>query len=150
MARAGRRDRLQGRTGSHDAWLDIAVTQSGSGELSDEAVPIPPEPAFISELRDSERGTLYVMPDSAEPVPPEILAGLDGAKVTREARDNPARIRVSKEGGRVILAKAERDHLKSGGDDARLLLETLERGLDATTTKLETAADDRLRQDGLL
>lgn len=133
----------------HARWLE-AMPVAGE-ELEDEAVPIPPEPPFITDLRNTEPGKLYVMPDSAEPVPPDILSRLDAQSVIDETRRGNQRHETDgTPGASLTLPTEARLFLEAGGAAAQKLRETLDRGLEATTPALEAAADSRLREAGLL
>ena len=87
-------------------------------------------------------------------MPTEFLAVQGDAgveSVITQARDDESRLnaRTTPE-GQVVIPDEQRDYLAGGGPAAQQLLETLNRGLEATTPKLEAASVDRLFRAGLL
>ncbi len=131
------------RDNPHDlGWLDIAPV-AGGPELPDEQVPILDEPPIITEARRLPGGPYLVAPDSAEQMPTDFLAieGDDGIKnVVKLAEATALRVTVPDE---------QRKYLEEGGQASKLLLETLQRGLEAATPKLEAVSIDRLTKAGL-
>jgi len=128
----------------HDlGWLNVAPV-AGGPELPDEQVPILDEPPIITEARRLPGGPYLVAPDSAEQMPTDFLAveGDDGVNhVIKQAKATVTQ---------VTVPDAQREYLEGGGQAARLLLQTLQRGLEAATPELEAASLDRLTKAGLL
>lgn len=123
----------------------------GAPELADEQIPIPLEPPRITELRHAKGGPYLLAPDSAEPVPPEMWNGLDDLVVYEQAQQIEQRLadpHARHLPARLMCAR-ERGALKSGGPAARRLLDTLDRGLEATTRELDAAIEAQLRDQGL-
>jgi hypothetical protein len=132
------------RDNPHDlGWLDVAPV-AGAPELPDEQVPILDEPPIVTEARHLPGGPYLLAPDSAEQMPTDFLAvqGDEGiANVIEQARTAE---------GQVVVPDDQRAYLEAGGQAAKQLLETLSRGLEATTPTLEAASIDRLTKASLL
>ena len=140
----------RGETESEDdiGWL-LATPEPGQPELADEEIPISPELPFVAEVRRTATAIAYILPDSAEPVPPDIFAGIDADKVVSETARSNKKLADIKLNGVMVLLPNELKHLEDGGDAAKKLLATLKRGLEATTPQLRAAADARLCDSGL-
>jgi hypothetical protein len=130
-----------GDAGPHDLrWLDIAPVAGGS-ELADEEVPLLDEPPVVTEARSLPGGPYLLAPDSAEQMPTDFLAvegesGVDDVIQLAQSR--------AQAGSTSVVSDSLRAYLESGGEASRLLLETLNRGLEAATPKLEAASRGRL------
>jgi hypothetical protein len=112
---------------------------------------MPLEPPHVTELRNAEGGPYYLAPDSAEPVPPEIWDGLDDEVVVEqviETQNHQGDLSATDKQPMFLLPK-DRTYLKAGGPAAKKLLETLDRGLEATTPELDEAIEAKLRKAGL-
>jgi hypothetical protein len=84
-------------------------------------------------------------------VPPEIWDGIDADSVIRQVEHNKKQAHDAgfEAGGGALLQRADRQRLSEGSAAARLLLATLDRGLEATTPELDDAVEARLRDQGL-
>lgn len=139
-----RGDKQNGRRDVHDLkWLDVKPV-AGGPELPDEEVPILDEPPVVTEARTLPGGPYLLAPDSAEQMPTDFLAvnGEEGIESVIEQAQSAHR------GARV--PDEQRRYLEAGGQAARQLLETLDRGLEAATPELEAASIERLAKAGLL
>jgi hypothetical protein len=128
-------------TGS--VWLNMKPSEDGA-ELEDEQILFPTESPFVTELRD-DRGSYAVAPDSADWVPPDILAVPD-TRVVEENMKRRNRQRKTEGVGdsEVVIPRAAREYLMGANDGAAdKLLEILDRGVETTTSKLHEAADAR-------
>jgi hypothetical protein len=128
---------------SGSEWLNMKPSKDGA-ELEDEQILFPTESPFVTELRDA-RGSYALAPDSADWVPPDVLAVSD----TRVVEENMKRRNRQREtegvgDSEVVVPQAAREYLTSANDTAaERLLEILDRGVETTTSKLYEAADAR-------
>jgi hypothetical protein len=110
-----------------------ALRAADESELADAQVKIPESPHVVS-LRNSKGGPYYLAPDSAEPLPSGMWSELDPEKVIAEAKRMNTELTQVEHATPVPAAL--RQHLEHGGPAAQKLLETLDRGLEASSTEL--------------
>jgi hypothetical protein len=129
------------------SWLD--QTKRDGTPLDDEDVPILDEPPFVTQVRSMEGGPYLIAPDSGEQVPTDFFQGS-----TKESMEQALEVasqrpdHVTADGKRILIPETTR-LLESGGPAAKKLLETLRRGIDATTPKFEAAVHKRMRDAGI-
>jgi hypothetical protein len=133
-------------------WLDTADDGPplGEPELDDIDAPILDEPPFVTMVRNMEGGPYHIAPDSGEQVPTDFYAKVSKRALRRAAefaKDRPGEVTPE---GKAVIPAEERKFLEKTGPAGQKLLETLERGLEATTPELEEAVENRLRDAGLL
>jgi hypothetical protein len=127
------------------AAVDAGITAK-EAEPADREVPIPRSP-HLERLKSSKGGPYYLAPDSAEPLPPGMWSGLDPAAVENEMRALNERGSQGDAEALSGLPSEQRDFLEAGGPAALKLLETLSRGLEATSRELLVALEEQSHRD---
>lgn len=122
--------------------------------LEDDEIPIPIESPVVTMLRN-DLGGPYMFPDSTDWVPPEIFAVSDPKLVEDLARQrNAERAKEGITSDSVDVPRTQREPLERLAREdlaAKMLLRTLDRGMETTTAKIDEAVDKRLsRANSLL
>jgi len=131
-------------------WLN-AVPDEGMHELEDYQVNVPTESPFVTAMRKAKGGPYIIAPDSADWVPPDLLATSDTKKVEETTRRKNKELDAERvPEGQVAVPHAQQSYLKKladrGNEPAARLLDVLGRGLEASSHELDRAVDERRRR----
>lgn len=133
-------------------WLDTAdLAPQAGAEWGDADVPIIDERPLFTQARELEGGPYSVMPDGAEQVPTNFYSGIDSSALVRAvklANEMPPQVVTSE--GTAPIPGDQRSLLKSGSEAGKLLLDTIDRGANASSNELERAVMLRMRGAGLI
>ncbi len=122
-------------------------------EREDYQVDVPTESPFVTAMRKAGGGPYILAPDSADWVPPDVLAASNTKKVEETTRRKNKELdheRVPE--GQVTLPRAQENYLQAlaekgeGDAPAGRLLDVLSRGLESSSPELNNAVEERKRR----
>ena len=132
-----------------ESWLK-AGPKDGH-EREDYQVEVPTESPFVTAMRKARGGPYILAPDSADWVPPNVLATSNTKKVEETTRRKNKELddeRIPE--GQVTLPRAQDTYLTTLADNddapAGRLLNVLSRGLESASPELNKAVQERKRR----
>jgi hypothetical protein len=132
-----------------EAWLQAG--EDGGHEREDFQVEVPTESPFVTAMREARGGPFTLAPDSADWVPPDVLATTNTKKVEETTRRKNKQLNAERvPEGQVKLPDRQAAYLRkladNGDEAAWRLLGVLGRGLESSSPELEKAVQERRRR----